>query len=966
MKLRNLSLVSLSACLFSISACSEAEGPAGKNGSILSFADETAGEQCAAGGTAVHAGRDQDGDGTLSEDEVETTTYVCNGEDGDKGPKGDKGATGDAGAKGATGATGASGEQGEPGVRGVPGRPGEDGEPGKAGAPGAPGPAGDAGPQGEPGPRGDAGPQGEPGEPGPQGDAGPAGQDALQVLITVTPVAPGASCANGGQQVKTGLDADRDDTLDDTEITDLEYVCNGAPGGNGVAGFQLVSKFTAPGGPIAEIVAATPDGNTLVYTSSVNQSVGFADITDLSQPTLLGTVDVSGVVIDAEPTAVAITPNGQYALVAIKDTTDPIANADAGALLFIDVATRTIVGQVDIGIGPDSLKITPDGTKAVIAIEDEEDPDNNAVVQARPGSIQVVTLDYGDPDASTVATIDLAPTVGHLAADPQPEFVDITKDGETAIVSLQENNAIAVIDLTTNTVVRYIDAGTSTHARADLLEDDEVDFSGSSVGFLEPDSVCLLSDGKHFVTANEGDTGNESFGVGLYSGGRGFSVFSTDGTRVYDSGDSAEWYAMKAGAYTEGRSENRGIEVEGCTTGVFGGKDYAFFLGERNSTLFVVDASTPSSPVITQLLGAPMRPEGALVIQSREVVVVSGEGEDPGGGIWLYRATTQADEVGHGPDVYDTRSTGVGYSALGALTYDAASGLFLSTPDNAFGQQRIWFFSPDHGERRMHLVRELMLKDDTGAQLAGYDPEGIALNPEGGYILASEGLAGNNGSTTCAGSSDSNRILFFDANGWLDPSYGNGGIVDLPCGSDTNAIDWAAVRANGYEGIAVVDTLPAAPGGLKVYVAIQRGLVGEGQAARIGEYDVDNAVWSWYFYTLEPNGGGAQGNTFLSELTHLSGDSFAVIERDQGWAGEAVNKTIRTFSLSSGGVNDINQPVTKTLAYDLLTHPFRFDQEKIEGMALGAGGLWVTNDNDGGEAMNFFLKLDPQVLGNLL
>jgi hypothetical protein len=69
--------------------------------------------------------------------------------------------------------------------------------------------------------------------------------------------------------------------------------------------------------------------------------------------------------------------------------------------------------------------------------------------------------------------------------------------------------------------------------------------------------------------------------------------------------------------------------------------------------------------------------------------------------------------------------------------------------------------------------------------------------------------------------------------------------------------------------------------------------------------------------------------------------------------------------LSSGTANDITDPVNKVTRYDLLTHPFRFDQEKIEGLALGGGSLWVVNDNDGGEALNFFLELNPSVLGGV-
>ncbi|WP_437589624.1 esterase-like activity of phytase family protein [Sorangium sp. So ce1000] len=171
------------------------------------------------------------------------------------------------------------------------------------------------------------------------------------------------------------------------------------------------------------------------------------------------------------------------------------------------------------------------------------------------------------------------------------------------------------------------------------------------------------------------------------------------------------------------------------------------------------------------------------------------------------------------------------------------------------------------------------------------------------------------------GSALSNRILFFDERGQLDPGYGEGGIVDLPCGGDANAIDWSTVRANGFEGIAVVDGAPSASGGLEVYVAMQRALTTEGQNTRIGEYDVDTGAWSWYFYPLDANPGGPQGSTFLSELIHVGGDTFAVVERDQGWAGEAGNKTIRTVALSSGTPNDSADPMDKALACDLLEHP---------------------------------------------
>jgi len=488
------------------------------------------------------------------------------------------------------------------------------------------------------------------GPPGGNGLPGGGGANGTDVLIALSLEPAGAHCASGGQRVDTGLDLDHDRVLDPAEITQTAYVCNGDHRG-GVAGFQRIGQFTGPGGPIAEIVAASPDGMTLAYTSSTARSVGFIDITDPSAPRGLGTVDVAATVGhgNGEPTSVAITPNGHYAVVTVLDPTDPIHNADPGAVVFIDLATRTIAGSVAVGVGPDSVHITPDGTRAVVAIEDEENADDNAVVQARPGSVQIVAINEAAPSSSTVASVAMAPDVGNLRGDPQPEFVDITADSRTAIVSLQENNAIAVIDLPTATVTRYIDAGTSVHARADLASDGEIAFTNRGfVGQLQPDGVCLLSDGRHFVTANEGDTANGAFAPGVQAGGRGFSVFTVGGERVYDSGDAAEWLAVRAGAYPENRSGARGIELEGCATGRFGGTEYAFFTSERGSALLVADVTAPDAPVLIQLLGAPMRPESALAIPARNLIVVGGEGDVVGGGVWIYRAVTDPGDAATG------------------------------------------------------------------------------------------------------------------------------------------------------------------------------------------------------------------------------------------------------------------------------------------------------------------------------
>ena len=69
------------------------EGPAGSDGpgALVSVTVEAAGANCADGGLMIESGIDDNGDGTLDAAEVDTTTYVCNGEGGDPGDPGDPG-----------------------------------------------------------------------------------------------------------------------------------------------------------------------------------------------------------------------------------------------------------------------------------------------------------------------------------------------------------------------------------------------------------------------------------------------------------------------------------------------------------------------------------------------------------------------------------------------------------------------------------------------------------------------------------------------------------------------------------------------------------------------------------------------------------------------------------------------------------------------------------------------------------
>lgn len=90
---------------------------------------------------------------------------------------------------------------------------------------------------------------------------------------------------------------------------------------------------------VSEIIAATRDGKTLVYTDSPGNQIGFVDISDPANPLPTGVVALGG-----EPTAVDVLGN-KYALVAVNTSGDFVNTS--GALVVIDIATHAIMGSVD-------------------------------------------------------------------------------------------------------------------------------------------------------------------------------------------------------------------------------------------------------------------------------------------------------------------------------------------------------------------------------------------------------------------------------------------------------------------------------------------------------------------------------------------------------------------------------------------------------------------------------------------
>ncbi|MCH5596749.1 DUF7151 family protein [Niabella ginsengisoli] len=75
----SISLILLSVVLFGCSKSGDGTDGADGKISLIDFVNEPAGTNCSAGGYKVLTGIDQNGNGTLDASEIQNTKYLCNG-----------------------------------------------------------------------------------------------------------------------------------------------------------------------------------------------------------------------------------------------------------------------------------------------------------------------------------------------------------------------------------------------------------------------------------------------------------------------------------------------------------------------------------------------------------------------------------------------------------------------------------------------------------------------------------------------------------------------------------------------------------------------------------------------------------------------------------------------------------------------------------------------------------------------
>ncbi|NKI26635.1 alkaline phosphatase [Arenibacter sp. 6A1] len=457
--------------------------------------------------------------------------------------------------------------------------------------------------------------------------------------------------------------------------------------------FQFKTSIPIGGEGAAEITAYDPISKKLFTVNVASNQIAVSNISALSSPVQEMPIDLNAY---GAPNSVAI-HTGRLA-VAVEASPKQLP----GKVLVFNTLDNTLISEFTVGALPDMVTFSKDGNLIITANEGEpnddytNDPDGTiSIINLKENS--VTNLDFSsfnsEEEALEAQGFRVFGPNANLAADVEPEYIAISDDSQTAWVSLQENNGIAKVNLVSKTIEAIYPLGFKDYNVAG----NQIDASDKDTkkalknwpvyGMYQPDAIVsvTISGTEYIISANEGDArdysgfseevrvddllldvtafpaaqdyqnpsnlgrlkttttlgdfDNDGDHDAIYSyGARSFSIWSTNGSLVYDSGNSIAVETLKATPDRfnddDGRSDDKGAEPESVEVLNIGNERYILFVGlERNDQVLVYDITNPTMPEFLSILShtGDEAPEGLLAIKAadspsgKDLLVVSNE-----------------------------------------------------------------------------------------------------------------------------------------------------------------------------------------------------------------------------------------------------------------------------------------------------------------------------------------------------
>ena len=217
------------------------------------------------------------------------------------------------------------------------------------------------------------------------------------------------------------------------------------------------------------------DGNQIAVANAPPDTISLIDLSGV--PRVTATIEAPGSVV-GPPMAIAVAPDQSYAIVTSATKAEPsgqfgIAPDDRVSVIDLKASPPKVVQSLAAGAGATTVRISPDGTLALIANRTE-------------GSLSVFAIAGGR----------LSPA-GKLAIDPKsmPSGIAFLPDGKTALVSRYGDHQVSVLRIDGGKVV--IDKRPITTALAPYTLDITPDGKLAAVGNMgrgdgDADTVSLI------------------------------------------------------------------------------------------------------------------------------------------------------------------------------------------------------------------------------------------------------------------------------------------------------------------------------------------------------------------------------------------------------------------------------------------------------------------------------------------
>jgi 2',3'-cyclic-nucleotide 2'-phosphodiesterase / 3'-nucleotidase / 5'-nucleotidase len=304
----------------------------------------------------------------------------------------------------------------------------------------------------------------------------------------------------------------------------------------------------------------------------------------------------------------SVDPEGSVSIITVAPTLDGATQVKTATFREFNVgAKRHRDLQAGVRIYGPGATVAQDIEPEYIAVSGDRAyvtlQENNAIAEINTGSGKVIRItDLGRVDHS----------IAGAGLDPSDRD-SLVKIANWPVAGMYQPDAIGAFTTGGETLLITADEGDARDYTG-FAEEIRVGAGGYPLDPTKfPNASSLKNNanlGRLTVTRSSGDTdGDGDFDRIDVFGGRSVTIRNTNGAVVWSSGDLLE--QVTAAAYPanfndsgdntfDTRSDNKGPEPEGVTTGRIGDRTYAFVVLERIGGMVVLDVTDPAAPTFVQ------------------------------------------------------------------------------------------------------------------------------------------------------------------------------------------------------------------------------------------------------------------------------------------------------------------------------------------------------------------------------